>query len=156
MEHAQPARVEVLAGVRGPDQLAVRQVQRDRVDGEVAAFEVLAQRGAELHLGQRPRPLVALPARAGQVERRPVEAHGGGPEALVRDDATAGAARDRHRVALDDEVELVRIDTKEEVADGAADHVDGVLAVEGGDGGRAAETLQEIHLGHLGGWLTCL
>ena len=67
-----------------------------------------------------------------------------------------GAARHGDRVALDDEVELVRRAAQQQVAHGAADHVHGVLAVEGGDGGRATEAGQQIHGRHLGVWLTSM
>jgi hypothetical protein len=43
----------------------------------------------------------------------------------------------------------VRIDTKEEVPHGAADHVHGGLALQRGDGGRAAEAFDQVHGGIL-------
>ena len=50
---------------------AVGEPHGDRVDGEVPPREVLAQRGAELDVGQRTRALVALAAGGGDVDRRP-------------------------------------------------------------------------------------
>ncbi len=158
MEHAQRARREVLPRACVVGQLAVREVQGDRVDGEVAAREVLRQRGAELDVGQRPGPLVALTAGSREVERGPRSLHRGRPEPLVRGHGAAQpfrrAARHGHRVALDHEVELVRRTAEQDVAHGAADHVDRLLALERGDGGRPAETFTDIHERHLGAWLT--
>ena len=119
MQDPQPPRLEVLARARQPDQLAVLEVQGDRVDGEVAPLEVLAQGRAELNLRQRPRALVALAARAREVEGHAVELDRGGSEPLVRDDTTADAPRDLERVALDHEVELVRLAAQQQVAHGA-------------------------------------
>ena len=65
--------------------------------------------------------------------------------------ALCGAARDRHRVALDHEVQLARLAAQQEVADGATDHVHGVLAVQRGDGGWPTEAFEHVHGGHLAG-----
>jgi hypothetical protein len=132
-------------------------MQRDRVDREVAALEILVQRGAQLDDRKRSRPLVALPPRAREIERRARGLDGRGPEAIVDDhpaaQALGGAPRHGHRVSLDDDVQLVRRAAEQHVAHGAADHVHGVLAGERGDGGRPAEAVDQIHGAHLGGWL---
>ena len=65
-----------------------------------------------------------------------------------------GTARHSHRIALDHEVELVRRAAQQHVAHGSADHVDGLLALERGDGRRPAETFTYVHERHLGAWLT--
>ena len=139
MQDPEPPGAQVLLGARQPGQLAVRQVQGDRVDREVAPLEVLAQGGAELDLRQRARPLVALAPCAREIEGRLGRGDGGGAEAVVDDHLAArpgrGAVRHGHRVAFDHEVELVRRATQQQVAHGAADHIDGVLALERGDGG---------------------
>jgi hypothetical protein len=153
VEDPQAARVEVLLRVRRPGQVAVGRVPRDRVDGEVAPQQVLLERRPELHLGQRARPRVALAPRAGQVEGVAAERHRGRAEALVLDDTSVDAPRDGHRVALHDEVELMRRTAEQNVADGAADHVHGVLARERLHGGMLG---QRVHRRHLGAWLTCL
>ena len=150
VQHAQAPRLEVLARPRQPDQLAVREVQGDRVDAEVAPLQVLADRRAELDLGEQAPAAVALAAGAREVEDRAIgKLDRGRPEPLVLDDTTAGAACHGHRVALDHEVELVWLAFQQQVAHGAADHVDGILALERGDGGRAAEAGRQIHGGIL-------
>jgi hypothetical protein len=157
VQHAERPGVEVLAGARSEDQLAVGEMQGDRVDREVAALQVLAQRRAELDVRQRARPLVALPAGAGDVEDRVRRLNRHGAEAIVHDRPPAQRLRhapgDRHGIALDDEVELLRRAAQQHVAHGAADHVDGVLALDGSDGLRPAQTFACIHGAHLRGWL---
>ena len=105
------------AGPRAPgprDQLAVGEVQRDRVDREVAPREVLLERRAEPHVRQRARPRVASRGARPRGRTSPSRrVDGRGAEALVhrrrgRRARSAARARDRDRVALDHEVELAR------------------------------------------------
>jgi hypothetical protein len=112
VQHPERAGREIVRGTRVVGQLAVREVQRDRVDREIAPRQVLGQRRAELDVRQRPRALVALASRPGEVEHRVRGGHRGRPEPLVHRHLAAQAlrraARHGHRIALDHEVELVR------------------------------------------------
>ena len=97
MEDAQDARLEVLDRARDRAQRAV-EAERHRVDGHVAAAEVLLQRGG-LDLGQRARARVALAARAGEVDRAVAEQHARGAEAVVRGRRSRRAAPRRRRAS---------------------------------------------------------
>ena len=152
MEHAQDAGVEVLARSRPGGQVAVGEADRHRVDGEVPARQVLLERRAELDRGQRPGPLVALAARAGDVEGELAGADRRGPEALVDDqlpaDPLGREACDRRRVALDDEVELARDLPAQRVAHRAPDDVHAGRARDGGEhdvgSGRRAQGIHAV------------
>ena len=85
MQDAQHARREVVERARPGGEPAVGEPQGDRVDGEVAPREVVGQRRAEPHVGQRPGPRVALRPRAGEVEGDPAGAHRRGAEARMGD-----------------------------------------------------------------------
>ena len=101
--------------------------QRDRVDREVAPREVLLDRRAGPHVGQRAGLRVGLRARGHHVEGRRLRAHDGRAEAVVHHqlapEPLGRAARDRDRVALDDDVELARDPPEQRVAHRAADDV---------------------------------
>ena len=81
MQHAQPARREVLERAVDRVQRTV-EAQGDRVDGHVAALQVLVE-GARPHVGQRARVRVGLGAGAHEVVGAAVGAHARGPEAVV-------------------------------------------------------------------------
>jgi len=98
---------EVLERAVGGEQLTVGEGHRDRVDGEVAAREILLD-ARRLDLGQRPRRRVALAARHRQIDAPAHPGRGRGPERVVRGDLAAERAGEFRRVALDDEVELAR------------------------------------------------
>ena len=94
MQRAQPPRREILEPARERLERAVGEPHGDRVDAEVAPREVLGDRGAELDLGQRTRPLVALAARRGEVD---LAGRRGGAEALVHERLARPAAARRPR-----------------------------------------------------------
>ena len=119
MQHAQPPRREVLQRARDRLQLPVREPHRDRVDGEVAAREVLGDRRAELDLRQRTRLLVALAPRGGEVDDA---ARGRGAEALVQQRLLPQQPRHLGGVALDHQVEVARVAAEQRVTHRAADH----------------------------------
>ena len=123
--------VEVLERAAAPSQLPSSD-ERDRVDGEVAAPQVLLER-RRAHVGQRARARVGLRARARPGRRRSRRRRPRrGAEALVRRPPTApsAAARRGAGVALDDEVELARRAAEQRVAHGAADDPDVGALVE--------------------------
>jgi hypothetical protein len=136
VQDAQEARVQIVPRSGPLDDRAVGDAHGDRVDAEVAPGQVLVDARAQLDVGQRPRPRVALPAGACEVEDEPVGGDRRRPEALVHEqraaDALGGARRDRQRVAFDDQVQLARHLTAEGVANGAADDVDPRLPRDGG------------------------
>ncbi len=148
VQHAQPRGREVVEGVLGREQLATRQVERDRVDGHVAAAQVLVDRGGP-HVRKRPRMQVGLRARGGEVPAAVAVAHGRGPEALMRGGDVAQRRRQRLDLALDDDVELARDAAEQEVAHGPADEVRARHAVGGVEQPTAAiqraQLLEEIH-----------
>ena len=124
-------RVEVLlARPATPRSSPSAEPQRERVDGEVAPREVLLERGAELDVGQRARPRVALsPARVAEVEharRRRARSRSRSGRARRTSPPSRSAARRATgtRVALDDEVELARVAPEQQVAHRAADDPD--------------------------------
>jgi hypothetical protein len=69
-------------GVIEVAEVVAGQPERHRVDREVPPAEVLAQR-RRLDGRERPRPLIGLPARPGEVEREAVRLDRRGAEALV-------------------------------------------------------------------------
>ncbi len=83
-----------------------RQRDRDRVDGEITAAEVLSDRGRG-DVGQRPGVRVALGARPGDVGVTTVaERDDGGPEAVVAAGGQPEGGEDRLEVALDGDVDV--------------------------------------------------
>ncbi len=122
MEHPQPRAGEILERVLGRDQLA-RERDGDRVDGEVAAVEVLLERRRR-HLGERAGRRVALAAGHRDVDAPALAGRGRGPEGIVDGELAAERARERRRIALDDEIQLARGKPERDVAHEAADHRD--------------------------------
>ena len=147
MQDPQHAGLEVLARARVRGQAPVGRVHGDRVDAEVAPGEILGQRHAEPHVGQRSGRRVGLRPGARHVEHRGRRVDGGRPEALVdghlAPEALGRAAGDGLGGALDDEVELGGHPPQERVAHGAADHVHARLAGHRGEHGRACEPLTD-------------
>ncbi len=137
VQDPQHAGLEVLPGTRPVGERAVGEADRDRVDGEVPAREVLPQRRAELDVRQRARPGVALAPGAGEIEGDAGRGDRRRPEALVDGQRAAAALRrtprDGQRVALDDQVELARDLAAQRVADGAADDVHARFPRDGGE-----------------------
>ena len=128
MQDPQQPRLEVRAPAVGVDQLRLpAQRDRHRVDREVAPGEVVEEAGG-LDLRQCPGVRVGLGAGAGDVDLVAVEIHLGGGEPLVRDHLGAEPSREVGGVALDDEVEVGAPAAQQQVADRAADQVDGLLA----------------------------
>ncbi len=124
VQHPQEARVEVLVGVRRRAHLALRQRDRDRVDGEVAAQEVFGKR-RRLHFGKRARVGIALAPGHRHVDARAIERRGRRSEAVVHDLLAAERVEQRLDLPLDDDVELARRDAAQEVAHGSADQMHG-------------------------------
>ena len=148
VQDAHDSGLEVRPAAEEVDEVAERvALQRDghRVDREVAAEEVLAQRGA-LDPGQRGRTVVELGAGRGHVDARPVAGdHDRGAELLVRDGPAAERRRERaaerDAVPLDGDVEIEGRLVQEDVADGAADEVDALERA--GRGLRGLEHLDQ-------------
>ena len=105
------------------------EAERHRVDGHVAAAEVLVERRG-FDLRQRPGAQVALAPRAGEVDRAVAEHDAGGAEAVVGGGLPAEAGDRRLQVALHDEIDLPRAAAEEQVADGPAHDVDAVAGAE--------------------------
>jgi hypothetical protein len=116
VQHPQAPRGDVVQGPgRGPD-LPARQPDGDRVHGEVAAQQVLVQPGRP-HVGQRPRRVVGLRARARDVHPPAVGGpHLRGPEAPVRLDDLAERRQDGLELALDRDVEIAHGRVEQRVA----------------------------------------
>jgi outer membrane protein assembly factor BamB len=81
---------------------------------------------------------VALGAGPHEVEGAVADAHARGPEAIVGGALAAEARRGGVDVALENEVELARRASQQEVADGAADEVHALVGREGVEQPRAA------------------
>ena len=125
VQDAQDARLEVLDRARDGAQLAV-EAERHRVDGQVAAAEVLVERRG-LDLGQRARAQVALARARGRGRSRSRRARRGRCRSgRGRWPSPPRRASGAVEVALDDEVDLARAAAEQQVADGAADDVDAV------------------------------
>jgi hypothetical protein len=143
VQDAQQAGAQVVLRAGPAGQVPVGEPQREGVDREVAAREVVGQRRPELDVGQRAGARVRLPPRARDVERRPVRAHGGGPEALVDEHVApqpgGGVPRHGDRVALDDDVEIARLEAQQQVAHGAADDPGARLVAQRRQDGRGRE-----------------
>ena len=131
MEHPQHALLQIVDAAEGVAHVAevvAAQADGDRVDGEVPPAQVLLQ-GRGLHLRQRARLGVGLPARGGQVEAQAVPGGDrGGAEALVPDSAAVehvGQLLGRaDRVALDGQVQVEDLLVEQEVAHRAPHEVD--------------------------------
>ena len=137
MQDAEPSGREVVERVLDCDEFApLRAAQRHhhRVDGEVAAREVLADRAGS-HVGQRPGVRVALGAPLGDVDAPVDPLHRGRPEALmlrrfrhprlIARQSSGELGGELMRAAIDDDVELAR-DARliQEVTDRTADERD--------------------------------
>ena len=162
VEDAHEARVEVGAAAGRIDDLAcvgAVQPERERVDGEVSAEEVIFDRcGSDGR--ESARAAVGLGARGDEVDVEAGDSHGGGEEGGVGDYPrlerrrrrssyerlrTSGTSLvlsrqgfrklvgQRYRVAFDGDVEVERGPVEEEVAQGTADEVD-----------RQAATIREL------------
>ena len=128
MEHAQLPRVEVGPASVGVDQATPFERDRQRVEREVAPCQVGLDRRAERHLGQGAGGSVCLGARRGDVDLELADADRRRAEALVLEDFRAEPIGERGGVALDDEIEVGRTaPAEQQVADRAADQVDGIL-----------------------------
>ena len=137
VEHPDHPALEVHPPAAGVLQLAdpvAVQVDRHRVDGEVAPAQVFGQ-PRRLHIGERPGLRVGLAARGGEVNHQVAGADRGGAEALVLLGLAAeppgqlsghGAG-----VTLDREVEVHGVAPEQEVAHRPADEECRLEAVEG-------------------------
>ena len=107
MEDAkEPGRQVGDAAERVEDLMRRRQRDRDRVDGEITAAEVLSDRGRR-DVGQRPGVRVALGAGPGDVGGTAVaERDDGGFEAVVAPGGQPEGGEDRFEVALDGDVDV--------------------------------------------------
>ena len=123
VQHAEAAVFEVLQSVRGGGQLPVDERDRDRVDREVAALEILGQRRG-LNLGQRSRMGVRLAARLRDVIDEPVQQHGRRPEPIVPGERPAERPRVSICIALDDQVEVDRRLAQQQVPYRATHQID--------------------------------
>ena len=127
MQDAQLAPDDVLKAPPPGQQRAeagATQAERERVDTEVTALKVFADRGRR-HDGKRPGVRIALAARGSEViaqSPRPTDRRGA--KASVREHLAAQAGRERTDVADDDEVEIQGSSAEPEVAHRAADKVD--------------------------------
>ena len=143
---------EVLEAAERVQQLAAprpRHAEGDGVDAEVAPREVLLDRRAGAHLGQRAGPRVALAAQLGEVDPLPAQLDARSGEARLavhRDDLAAhGAEPGRGRggegggVRRAGEVQLRRRDACCEITDRAADGPQFDAQVRGGPGGRVEQ-----------------
>ena len=84
MQDAQPPRPEVGEAAEGVEQIApprAGESERHRVDGEVAARQVVLDARAEAHLGQRAGPRVAFAPQRREAETVLAAAHRGRAEA---------------------------------------------------------------------------
>ena len=110
-------------------------------------------------VGQRPGPLVGLPARRGQVERELARAHRRRAEALVLAGLPAQAlsqlARGEASVALEGDVQVHRQGAPDQVAHGAPDEVGRRQPLErrqhAHHAGQAADAFAQVgrqHAGH--------
>jgi hypothetical protein len=95
-----------------------------RVDREVAPREVVLERRRR-HRRERARVGVGLGAGAREVDLEFVELHGCGPEALVLGHLSTERGGEAGDVVLGDEVDVGALRPEQEVANGAADEVDG-------------------------------
>ncbi len=147
-QRAQAARGEVLEAAERIEQLAAsrpRHAEGDGVDAEIAPREILVDRRAGAHLGQRAGPRVALAAQPREVDPLPAQLDPCGGEARLpmhRDDLAASVAQPRRRrggegggVPTAGEVQLGRRDAGCEVADRAADGPQFDAQFRGGLGG---------------------
>jgi hypothetical protein len=145
---------EAAIGVVQVPEVVAEQGDGHRVDREVAAAQVLVERGG-LDVRQRPRLAVRLGARGGEVEDELRRPHGRGPEALMlaHDAAQAIGQRppDRARISLHGKVEVDRVRAAQQVADGPAHQVHGRQAGERGQqplhGREAPDALAQVGVG---------
>ncbi len=141
MQDAQPARIEVVERVRGRGHVpggGAGERERDRVDGEVAAQEILLERSG-LYVGQRAGVRVGLAPRAPKVIAEAVELDGRGSEAIVGQELAAESLREHGGIPLDNQVQVGRMAPEQQIANGPADQVNSWLigqALEQWLGGR--------------------
>ncbi len=153
MQHAQATSGDILERIghrpQPPRRLA-RQAQRDGVDREVAALQVLLG-SARPHLRQRTGPRVALGADGRQVDADPGRAYERGSEALVHGRLAAKPPGQLVRDGLDlgehGRVQLARAHAEHQVAHGAANQLD-PAALDGqryqmGAAGQLAQALEQ-------------
>src|SRR5205814_215337 len=142
VEYADPARVEVHPTPEGIDEPAVvlaLQRHGHRVDREVAAKEVLADRRV-LDRRQRGRGVVELGAGGHDVDTLAVPVDDDrGAELLVRTYAAAQRVGERlcerNRVALDRDIDVEAALSEEDVPHSPADEIHALeVAAQGGDG----------------------
>ncbi len=149
MQRPQPPPREVLERARHRLELAVGESHGERVDAEVAPLQVLAQRDAELDVGQRTRARVAFAAGGGDVD---LADRRGGAEAVVHQRVLAQQPRHRLRVALHHEIEVARPVAEQRVANGPADDPDPRDVSKGVEDrrrtGHAAQSLQQVVAAH--------
>ena len=137
MEHPDHAALEVLPPAAGVLQLAdpvAVQVDRHRVDSEVAPAQVFGQ-PRRLHIGERPGLHVGLAARRGEVNHQVAGADRGGAEALVLLCLPAKPpgqlTRDGPGVALNRHVEVHGPAAEQEIAHRAPDEEGRRQPIEG-------------------------
>ena len=130
VEHAEDARLEVAQAaeeVHEPSEVLALQRDGQRVDGEVAPVEILADRRL-LDGRQRTGVVVELRSRRGDVDAAAVVHDHGRAELVVRDGPAAERLGERapegDPVALDGDVHVEARLVHEQVAHGAADEVD--------------------------------
>ena len=157
VEHADRPRLEIAPPAEGIDEPAeVGALERDRhrVDREVAAEQVLPDRGV-LDGRQRGRSVVELGARGDDVDALVIAVEDDRrPELLVRAHAAAERVgqrlRERDRIALDCDVDVEAALAEQDVADGSADEVDALERL-GHGGDRLEHGLQALEPRQLGG-----
>ena len=127
VQDAQHPGLEVLERARPCLCMAVRHAHGNRVDGEVAAREILGHGRAELHVGQGTRPGVRLPPRSRDVDTGDRV----GAEALMEGARLPQRARHGAGVPLDQQVQLARRATEQHVAHRPADDPDARQVTDG-------------------------
>ena len=130
VQGAQNAALEIRSAAEGIDQAPLwRDFHRDRVDREIAAPEILLDRGAEGNRGQSARVHVRLAPCCGHVEPASVgEGQDGGCESWMqlagRAEPGGEALSKGGGIPVQDEVDVANFPAQEEIAHDAADQIE--------------------------------